>query len=65
VSTEGSTKAVLAAAAANGFIAVTKIGAWLQTGSSSMLAEGIHSVADTGNQALIPLPNPITTQETP
>lgn len=53
VSTEGGTKAVLAAAAANGFIAVTKFGAWLLTGSSSMLAEGIHSVADTGNQALL------------
>lgn len=53
MSTEGGTKAVLAAAAANGFIAVTKFGAWLLTGSSSMLAEGIHSVADTGNQALL------------
>ncbi|MGO1385873.1 MAG: cation diffusion facilitator family transporter [Arachnia sp.] len=53
MSTEGSTKAVLAAAAANGFIAITKFGAWLLTGSSSMLAEGIHSVADTGNQALL------------
>ncbi len=53
MSTEGGTKAVLAAAAANGFIAVTKFGAWLLTGSSSLLAEGIHSVADTGNQALL------------
>ena len=53
MSTEGGTKAVLAAAAANGVIAVTKFGAWLLTGSSSMLAEGIHSVADTGNQALL------------
>lgn len=43
----------MAAAAANGFIAITKFGAWLLTGSSSMLAEGIHSVADTGNQALL------------
>lgn len=53
MSTEGGTKAVVAAAAANGFIAITKFGAWLLTGSSSMLAEGIHSVADTGNQALL------------
>ena len=53
MSTEGGNKAVLAAAAANGVIAVTKFGAWLLTGSSSMLAEGIHSVADTGNQALL------------
>lgn len=53
MSTEGGTKAVIAAAAANGFVAVTKFGAWLLTGSSSMLAEGIHSVADTGNQVLL------------
>lgn len=53
MSTESSTKAVMAAAAANGFIAITKFGAWLLTGSSSLLAEGIHSVADTGNQALL------------
>ncbi len=53
MSTEGGTKAVLAAATANGVIAVTKFGAWLLTGSSSMLAEAIHSVADTGNQALL------------
>lgn len=53
MSTDGGTKAVLAAAAANGVIAVTKFGAWILTGSSSMLAEGIHSVADTGNQALL------------
>ena len=53
MSTEGGTKAVLAAAAVNGVIAVTKFGSWLLTGSSSMLAEGIHSVADTGNQALL------------
>ncbi|MGV8845661.1 cation diffusion facilitator family transporter [Tessaracoccus sp.] len=53
MSTEGGTKAVIAAASANGVIAITKFGAWLLTGSSSMLAEGIHSVADTGNQALL------------
>lgn len=46
-------------------MAVTKFGAWLLTGSSSMLAERIDFVADTGNHAFIPLPNPITTQETP
>lgn len=53
MSTEGGTKAVLAAAAANSFIAVTKFGAWLLTGASSLLAEAIHSVADTGNQVLL------------
>ncbi|RMB62286.1 cation diffusion facilitator family transporter [Tessaracoccus antarcticus] len=53
MSVEGGNKAVIAAATANGFIAITKFGAWLLTGSSSMLAEGIHSIADTGNQALL------------
>lgn len=38
---------------ANGFIALTKFGAWALTGASSMLAEAVHSVADTGNQALL------------
>jgi len=53
VSSEGGTKAVVAALAANTFIAVTKFGAWALTGSSSLLAEGIHSVADAGNQVLL------------
>ena len=35
---------------ANLGIAVTKFVAFLLTGSSSMLAESIHSVADSGNQ---------------
>jgi cation diffusion facilitator family transporter len=47
------TKAVLAALIANAGIAVAKFVAWAFTGSSSMLAEGIHSVADSGNQALL------------
>lgn len=53
MSTHGGTKAVIAAMAANGFIALTKFGAWILTGASSMLAEAVHSVADTGNQALL------------
>jgi cation diffusion facilitator family transporter len=53
VSTEGGTKAVVAALTANIFIAVTKFGAWVLTGASSMLAEAIHSVADSGNQVLL------------
>jgi cation diffusion facilitator family transporter len=53
VSTEGGTKAVVAALTANIFIAVTKFGAWILTGASSMLAEAIHSVADSGNQVLL------------
>ncbi len=47
------TKAVVAALIANLGIAVTKFIAWILTGSSSMLAESIHSVADSGNQALL------------
>ncbi len=53
MSTEGGTKAVVAALTANIFIAVTKFGAWVLTGASSMLAEAIHSVADSGNQGLL------------
>jgi cation diffusion facilitator family transporter len=53
----GSTKAVVAAMIANAIIAVAKFGASAITGSSAMLSEGIHSVADTGNQALLLLGN--------
>jgi len=54
MSAEGSgTKAIIAALAANLGIAVTKFIAWALTGSSSMLAESIHSVADSGNQLLL------------
>ncbi|GAA2098805.1 cation diffusion facilitator family transporter [Microlunatus panaciterrae] len=53
MSAEGGNKAVVAALAANTFIALTKFGAWLLTGASSLLAEAIHSVADAGNQALL------------
>ena len=50
----GSSKvAVFAAMAANLTIAVTKLLAWLLTGASSMLAESIHSAADTTNQVLL------------
>jgi cation diffusion facilitator family transporter len=49
----GSTKAILAAMFANGGIAIAKFVAYLFTSSSSMLAESIHSVADTSNQALL------------
>jgi cation diffusion facilitator family transporter len=53
VSASGGTKAVVAALLANLGIAITKFVAWLLTGASSMLAEAIHSVADSGNQALL------------
>jgi cation diffusion facilitator family transporter len=43
----------LAALAANAGIAVAKFIGYLITGSSSMLAESVHSVADTSNQALL------------
>lgn len=50
---EHGTKAVVAAMVANGAIAVAKFVAFLVTGASSLLAESIHSVADTGNQGLL------------
>jgi cation diffusion facilitator family transporter len=53
MSAEGGTRAILAALAANLGIAVTKFIAFLLTRSSSMLAESIHSVADSGNQILL------------
>ncbi|MEI6229856.1 MAG: cation diffusion facilitator family transporter [Actinomycetes bacterium] len=53
MSTEGGTKAVVAALIANTGIAITKFIAWGMTGSSSMLSEAIHSVADSGNQLLL------------
>ena len=49
----GSRNAVIAACLANGAIGVAKLVGFLFTGASSMLAEAIHSAADTGNQALL------------
>ncbi|GAB4098769.1 cation diffusion facilitator family transporter [Sinomonas halotolerans] len=49
----GGTKAVVAALVANLSIAVMKFIAFALTASSSMLAEAIHSVADSGNQILL------------
>jgi cation diffusion facilitator family transporter len=53
MSTEGGNKAVVAALLANTGIAITKFIAFLLTGFSSMLAESIHSLADSGNQVLL------------
>ena len=53
MSAEGGTKAIIAALLANTGIAASKFVAWLFTGSSSMIAESVHSVADAGNQALL------------
>ncbi|MBV9832413.1 MAG: cation diffusion facilitator family transporter [Marmoricola sp.] len=53
MSTEGGTRAVVAALLANTGIALTKFLAYALTLSSSMLAEAIHSVADSGNQLLL------------
>src|SRR5215470_5418784 len=48
-----SPRAVLAALGANLGIAVTKFVAFVVTGSASLLAESVHSVADSGNQVLL------------
>lgn len=53
MSSGGSKKAVVAAMAANLGIAVSKFAAAFISGSSSMLAEGVHSTADTANQLLL------------
>lgn len=37
----------------NTVICVAKLGAWMSSGSSSMMSEFVHSVVDCGNQALL------------
>ncbi len=53
MSASGGSRAVLAALAANLGIALIKFIAFLLTGSASMLAEAVHSLADSGNQGLL------------
>lgn len=49
----GSTKSVIVAMLANAGIAVAKFIGAAASGSASMMAEGFHSIADTGNQILL------------
>ena len=53
VASSGSKTVVYAALAANLGIALAKFAGAALTGSAAMLAEGVHSVVDTGNQALL------------
>ncbi|MFE6995799.1 cation diffusion facilitator family transporter [Microbacterium sp. NPDC057659] len=55
MSASGGSKAIIAAFLANMGIAAAKLVAWALSGSASMLAEGIHSIADSGNQLLLML----------
>ena len=53
MSASGGNKAIIAAFLANMGIALAKLVAWFLSGSASMLAEAVHSVADSGNQLLL------------
>jgi cation diffusion facilitator family transporter len=49
----GNRRAIVAALLANSGIAVLKFAGWTFTGAASLLAEAVHSVADSANQALL------------
>src|SRR5579884_3945995 len=53
MSTAGGSRAIVTALGANLAIAASKLVAFGFSGSSSMLADGIHSIADSGNQVLL------------
>lgn len=53
MATEGGVRAIVAALLANTGIAITKFIAFVFSGSSAMLAESVHSLADAGNQLLL------------
>jgi cation diffusion facilitator family transporter len=53
VAAGGGNKAIITALGANIGIAIAKFAGYVLTGSSSMLAESVHSVADSSNQALL------------
>jgi cation diffusion facilitator family transporter len=53
MSASGGTTAIIAALLANVGIALVKLLAWAVSGASSMLAEAVHSLADSGNQLLL------------
>ena len=50
---DGNRRAIVAALLANFGISIAKFVGWLFTGAASMLAETVHSLADTGNQVLL------------
>lgn len=50
---QGTRKVVYVALAANALIALAKLGAGMLVGSSSMLAEGAHSIGDTANEVFL------------
>lgn len=49
----GSMKAVVTAVAGNGFVTMAKFIGFFYSGSSALLAEAVHSLADTANQGLL------------
>ena len=63
MSTSGGNRAIVAAMLANLGIAVTKLIAALFSGSGAMLAEAVHSFADTINQVLLLIGGRRSTQE--